>query len=443
MHILDILLCIITLIIAVALIRKKQLNQILGWMILDIGIILSHMFFDTIRWQVFVLYGFPVAVIIYCLLRQIEWVTLHKIVTRLTIALILILVMVSIAFTIIMPVPELDAPDGPYTVGTTLMNLQDTSRAEIFGPKEGSRELRLQVWYPSDSNENKSETLWLIDGKSTLDALCRAYELPSFALDHFSEVKTNSYKDTSVSITENKYPVIVMSHGWSSSRLLHQNFAETLASHGYIVIGIDHTYIAAMTRLKNGDIADFDHEILPEEDFIDEGKSMIEVFSADIEYVINQLGIINEEHKILKQKMDLETIGLLGHSTGAGADVMYAMEHEVSAIIGFDAWVEPFEITDMPKAPSLFIRSGEWHDGPNNENLKKITDYVYEMKDSRHQDFSLAHLLSPAQKWVGLSGGDTSALQEALIVDFFNQTLKNIPSDGKVYLNQQLRRDEL
>lgn len=443
MSYLDYGLCILSIVLMIELFfRKKPFNKILVCLILDVAMIFIHFTLDDVRWQVVILYALPMIMIGYSLLLHIDYQGLQKWTTRLYKIITSILVVLSILTIAMMPIPVLEAPTGPYVVGTTLMNVQDSERVEIFGPKTGNRDLRIQIWYPADQKD-QTPVNWFIDGEKSLSSLAESNGVFGFMLNHLIDVKSHSYLNLPVSTLESNYPVVVMSHGWSSSRILHVNFAEALASHGYVVVGIDHTYAAAITRLENGDIGVHDASILPKEDFVDEGAILIDVFKKDIRFVMSELEGLNQTHRILKDKMDLERMGLLGHSTGAGADVQYALEYDVDAVVGFDPWVEPVEITGMLNEPALFIRSGEWHDSTNNEHLKMIADEVYEVKDARHQDFSMALDLSPLQKWIGWSGGDSSEIQIKLLLNFFDHHLKALELDPSVYEDTQLQRYDL
>lgn len=435
MSILDILLMIITVIILIqVIVLKKNLHQLLAWLVVDITIITSHAFFDHVRWQVLIMYGVPICTTVYYLLSQIEWKKPRTHALRGFAVLFVTMNVLSVALVFLLPLPELSQPTGPYEVGTTLLNLEDSDRPEIYG--SGNRDIRLQIWYPAEVSEEKTYEDWIIDGDAVLPVFAEAYKLPKFSLNHLSTVKSYSYKDVLVNQSENNYPVIIMSHGWSSTRNMHNNFAEDLASHGYIVIGIDHTYASAVTRLHDGTIVQHKSDILPEVDFLDEAFELIQVFSDDIDYVQESLADLNESHRLLKGSMNLHSVGLLGHSTGAGAGVYYAMNHNVQAVFGMDPWVEPIVSIEALNEPYMAFRSEEWDGGPNDINLKQVTPEVYQIESSKHQDFTLAYALTPIFKIMGVGGEDTSDIQLAYMLNFFNAKLKN-QSDEIEELNME------
>jgi predicted dienelactone hydrolase len=74
-------------------------------------------------------------------------------------------------------------------------------------------------------------------------------------------VRTNSYEDAPLLPGAQRLPVILYSHGYTS--FLSQNTAlmEDLASHGYVVFSLQHTYDSSTTVFPNGDIAPADPEL--------------------------------------------------------------------------------------------------------------------------------------------------------------------------------------
>lgn len=435
MSLLDFILIIVTIITFYEVfLSKKKFNQILFFLMLDVVVILMHFAFDTTRWQVFFLYGMPIYVISHGLVELISKEKLRRglfifLVTSLSIG-----ILISISMTILLPIPEMDYTLGPYKVGTTFMNLEDLDRHEIFGPEKGNREIRLQIWYPM-KNPGKEKALWFVDGKEVLYAMAEAYHMKGFMLNHLLEVESNSYINGQILQSDKGYPVVIMSHGWSSSRVLHLNYGEVLASHGYIVIGIDHTYGALATRLKDGSVAKLDEDILPEEDFLDEGAILIDVYRKDIQFVKNQLEAINLTHSILKGQLDLKNIGLLGHSTGGAAAGLYAMEDELQSVVLLDPWFKP--VTPKPiTEPLLIVCSSEWEELDQFVDIAKMSAYIYEISEARHQDFTLSNKISPLLRWTNLTGPDTSALQLNLILNHFDTFLKG--KADKVITNPNL-----
>lgn len=386
---------------------KRDIDQMIGWLMFGIIILVLQLMYEGLKWQSIGLYVMPVF-----------WLVFYKkLYKKLMSLLIVTCFLLSSGLLVVFPTPILPAPRGPFVVGTTRMSLIDESRTMMAE----KREIPIQVWYPAQSSEGKNPTNWMVDGKDAIRVFAEDYGVLSFMFDQLEEVKSHSYENV-VPLAGN-YPIVLLSHGWDSSRQLHINLSEHLASHGYMVIGIDHTLGAAFTKLHDGRIIKRDESLLGD-DFITDGKVLIEMYKEDIAYVYSKIEKLNDKHDILKNHIDTDNIGLLAHSTGAGAAVAFAMEEPVEAIFLLDAWVEPIEITGTLQIPKLFFRSEDWAESTNNDNLSLVTDKVYQVKNAGHQDFTNGYNLSPVLELIGYVSDDSITMQEDYILAFFDLHLK-------------------
>lgn len=416
---LDYFLILITVIVMIQLYLKKGLQNILFWLFLDVILVIVHIFKDTVRWQVVPMYGLIIGVLLYYLILQIELKHIRLFLSRLLLVLLTMFMLVSIFTTLAFTIPTLTAPEGVYRVGTLALNIDREENEE-------NRDLRLQIWYPTD--EVGDYVPWMMDGAKATEALAELYHLPAFITGHLNEVYTHSSKEVSVSPVEEKYPVIVLSHGWASFRNTHLYLAERLASEGYIVIAIDHTYACLMTRLSDGSIATLDQDHINEDTVLEDGEKLIGIFSRDTEAVIDFLPTLNEEHKLLHGSMDFDNLGLLGHSTGAAGQVLYAQNHSIHAVFSMDPWLEPIEVSAL-EVPIDVFRSTEWQNSPNDEHLRNLVSKVYQIDNTKHTDFTMFSIMAPFFKWINKTSGDYSDVLEAYIVKFFDRNLKNIIRD--------------
>ena len=123
--------------------------------------------------------------------------------------------------------PELAFP-GTFTVGVTTITATDPKRLNtanfIFNTE---RQLVLEVWYPA--------------------ALAKAEEERSLAtyknvtrLHNPFELQGGAYRDAQA-LSEGSFPLILLSHGFTGYRTQMFYLGEHLASHGYVVVGIDHS----------------------------------------------------------------------------------------------------------------------------------------------------------------------------------------------------------
>lgn len=141
-------------------------------------------------------------------------------------------------------------PTGPYKTGKVAYDWADQGRPEIATGNATSRELMVYVWYPADVSANMAEA-------PVMDARIAGAVRPgdAFSLGFLKDFSDHTYKDLPLSANRSQYPVLIMSHSDTSSPLLMAVTAADMASHGYIVVGISHTYNARGTVFPDGRVS--------------------------------------------------------------------------------------------------------------------------------------------------------------------------------------------
>jgi hypothetical protein len=107
---------------------------------------LIHFFIEGYRWQMIPTYVLTALLAISALIKiqsPTDWNPLVSYLTMIPLA-------ISTALPILLPVPLIPIPSGPYQVGTRIYELTDPSRKEIYSGKDEARRFMIQVWYPSE-----------------------------------------------------------------------------------------------------------------------------------------------------------------------------------------------------------------------------------------------------------------------------------------------------
>src|SRR4030095_2844263 len=117
------------------------------------------------------------------------------------------------------------------------------------------RRFQIQVWYPSEPSTADERAPWMANAEIFAPAIARSIHMPAFFLDHLKLVKMPAYKESGLAPIEEGYPVILFSHGWNGFNAQNTGQAIQLASHGFVVIGVQHTYGAVITVFPDGTIA--------------------------------------------------------------------------------------------------------------------------------------------------------------------------------------------
>ena len=147
------------------------------------------------------------------------------------------------------PAPCLPEPTGPYPAGTVSVWLTDTSRPDPWVPGVNARELMVSLWYPAVPSDGR-RARYMTPAESELHLASRA--IAGIPPDLLSTVKTNAVCDARPAGRQHSLPLVVLSPGFTSSRSTLTALAEDLASHGYVVAGIDHTYESHATAFPDG-----------------------------------------------------------------------------------------------------------------------------------------------------------------------------------------------
>lgn len=224
-------------------------------------------------------------------------------------------------------------PDGSWSVGRTTLLLRDDARPETFtADPADKRELNVQVWYPSDQKSGRPSA-WL--DEPLLKALSQATGVPRGLFD---SVKVSAVKDAPVA--KGRHPVLVLSHGMLDTPMLQTSVAERLASHGFVVMGVSHSYSAIATVLGGGKEAfpvDAANSMQPDPGvptaspaeliraLNSKSQRLMDVWVKDVEFLGSTLGVLNRDHVKFSGHLDLDRLGIFGHSFG-GATALRALK---------------------------------------------------------------------------------------------------------------------
>lgn len=133
--------------------------------------------------------------------------------------------------------PELSAR-GEYKVGVRTLDFINNGQVNVLASKGGvdplyDRPLKVEIWYPAVLGDTGKELV-------TYDQVMGQFNDPKRPIIPFTFLGRAS-RNAEPKITEGAFPLIIVSHGYTGSRLLFTYLTENLASKGYVVVSIDHT----------------------------------------------------------------------------------------------------------------------------------------------------------------------------------------------------------
>ena len=219
--------------------------------------------------------------------------------TTLITVMVIALVAPAAARAAIVPPP----PTGPAPVGYLRLTLTDHHRRDPITPASGPRRVVLRVFYPAAAAGPTPASV-LDDAERT--AFAAAGGVPADALIGLGGPAT-----TGAPPAAGRHPVLLLSHGLGSSTALLTAHAADLASHGYVVVGMDHPGDTQILDLGDGRLVPPVIEQASEE--------TIAIRERDMRFVLSRLGSLRGIGRL-----DLDRIGAFGHSNG-GATALNAM----------------------------------------------------------------------------------------------------------------------
>jgi dienelactone hydrolase len=249
-------------------------------------------------------------------------------------------------------------------VGQTIFQWVDSSRPEVLtDDPDDSREVMAVVWYPARPGTGTQDGYF--PGLSKVSqALRESGEVEGWEVLGLRFIRSNSYLDVEPVKDDGPFPVVLFSPGNGTNVEFYASIAGEIASHGYIVVGINHPYDVAAVELSNGSVAPYNtaqwslsmsaHQAYTAE--------RIKVRTADVSFALDQLEIMNSNaNGPFAGLLDLKGVAVAGHSLGGiTASEACKGDERFRACLNFDGLQNggPFS-TDAsatpPNQPFMFL----------------------------------------------------------------------------------------
>jgi hypothetical protein len=430
----------------------------------------THSRTEGLRWQMYPLYAITTVAFLMSLTdflrdQKATVVTRPKGWNLTGLILTLLLLTVSTILPALLPVPGAKPPTGPYTIGTRTMVLTDLSRKEIYSGKDEPRKFMIEIWYPATPPEFGAKPApWMPEAQIVAPAIADYIHLPHFFLNHLTLAKSSAYENIPANRSDGPYPILVFSHGWNGFRQQSTFLMQELASHGYIVVALEHPYGARLTVFPDGTLAPNNPSALPKDkpsdEYEDAARILVNQWSGDIGYTLDYLAKLNQNDPDgqLTNLLALEKIGVFGHSTGGGATIQFCgTDSRCKAGLTLDAFMRPVSpdvLDNGTKQPFFYMFSELWPFHRNTELFNRYYDHVdrsnhmVTLLGADHYDFSDLPAISPLAPQLGLKGPingmRVQQIIDAYVLAFFDQQFKGIPStlfDGPQAAYPEIRYD--
>ncbi|WP_148307055.1 alpha/beta hydrolase family protein [Nocardia nova] len=343
---------------------------------------------------------------------------------------------------------SLPAPTGRYPVGLTDWYLTDTDRSDPW--TSGQRELMVQIWYPADDRPSAPGATWMPPGGREEQAeFLTELGVPSGSWDL---APSHSESDVPARSAGGRFPVLLHSPGMDDTTGWSTAQAEDLASHGYVVVAINHTHEAFAVQFPDGRTErsrvplDSPPHVLSD--------LLLPTRVADARFVLDRLVAASEhpDHaglpRHLAEDLDVSRVGMFGHSLGGSttAQTMHD-DHRIRAGADLDGPILGSVAADGLDRPLLMLASDNspWFGHPGWEP-QWATDTGLKLPlrvaGTRHMSLcdqqailpqlAAAGLLDPAKKIEAVGTIDPSRsidLQRAYLAAYFDANFGRTDGD--------------
>lgn len=443
---------------------KKFAKKYLISIVCFIGLL--HLVIDGWRWQMFLVYFLLVITLWRIYKINIEEKPRPTFIRVFGYAIVMLTNVLMWFLPVLLAVFSLPEPTGNYEVGSKWMHIKTDHEEQITQDSSDKRELMVKVWYPTNDISGIRREPYIDEANRI--GFINKYSmgvLPPFTINYLDRIKTHVYPGAPIS--EETFPVLIFSPGYGSMSTGYYALLTEIASHGYIIVNVTHTYESLGATFPNGEKMFFDYTYQSKGDAtsLEDIMSIKDAFEKDISFyerhniireaskdyfvtkivdrwsndLISVLDILDDYNNkgFFQNRMDLNKIAVFGHSRGGGAAGQTMLKDtRIKAAVNIDG-VQWGQIMDtIFQKPFLFI-SADWpaeHEDINSHAyINKSTDYFYETKllKSGHPNFMDIPLMIPIESIAGTGAIDAKLglkITNELVVEFFNKHIKNDPN---------------
>lgn len=333
---------------------------------------------------------------------------------------------------LITPFPPLT---GPFAVGMLTRCMIDPARTNLYRYNNKTNAFMLTCWYPAEPQagltlgptwDNKLARDWsgvlaTVSGNSTWPTV-------------LTQLKGHAWLNAPIARGTERYPVILHSHGHGGGRQGNSGDTEELASHGYIVVAMDHEDCWG-TEFPDGRYLTTPYPNIALSSVI---RHLLPSRIQDLSCVLDELDRMNTSDPVLGGRMDLNRIGTSGRSFGGSPTSIFSLTNDAVRCTAFLDAAFHFEVNtqlnetglrkpflamnnDYIADPSLYF----WSESERLFALAQTNAVIFQIRNTSHFSFSNDGWYFPAgMPWNTAVPGGSSRVIDAALVSFFNKHLK-------------------
>jgi len=206
-------------------------------------------------------------------------------------------------------------------VGRKIKEICDNNRLESLSEINGKRKFMISLFYPIDEGwQEKDTSKYLNIFSPQINEALKIFKQMGVNEEHLKNLRSNFYNDAPIEQNNQRYPVILYSPGIGVDRDMYLFNINKLVLEGNVVITVGATYDTLFTVFPNEGIV-YQSKIVEEMagtdfEFL---KKLIDIRVEDMSFLLDSLSVWNETDEFFRNKFDLDSIGVIGHSLGGAA----------------------------------------------------------------------------------------------------------------------------
>lgn len=269
----------------------------------------------------------------------------------------------SIFSSVVAAEKAIPRPSGPYSVLYNTFDIVDESRIDPLDPNNGTRRIMLSSFYPvkrAVCQKTCSVPYITRNVAPYIDQYGAAIGIPSGELDKVTlQVCCKTAGD--VNKNASSVPLVFLLHGFGGTRLIHSALAEELASAGFAVITMDHTFESLAIEFSDGSVVSGLNDPSWDPTIPGRLEPMQDIRVDDVRFALSQLETVAVAAKVVpgaSSGFNADRVAALGHSFGGSTSIKLLMT-DSRFVGGMNLDGQQFgNITDIEQPAVLFGTAG-------------------------------------------------------------------------------------
>jgi predicted dienelactone hydrolase len=256
---------------------------------------------------------------------------------------------------------ELPRPSGAFPVGRTIQTWVDRSAPNELAPApETDRTLVAWMWYPASARSGTPAPYLPAQWR---DAFGRSggFVMARLLTRNLAKVRVHSLENAPLAPDPQQYPVVLLLPGSSALAAGYTALAEDLASHGYVVVGLNAPYLTTVVVLPDGRVvyrsSQYDLDSASSPGKMQLAERLVKIWSRNVDFALANLSALSaaDSDSQFAGHLDLQRLGIVGHSLGGAVALDFCRQDpRCKAGIDLDGRLFGSLLLETPSQPFMF-----------------------------------------------------------------------------------------